>query len=507
MKITLLNIAGIAFCMLLISGCAPKEQESNIAVYKVSATKAGILPAIDRFNTKVAYVPSIGEGTISAIDLESNTIKWTLKVSNAKEKPESAMGIASTADGKLVFTGDVVSKEAVIVDAEKQAVIGKIPLTHGVHAIDISPDGRWVWVAGDLEDYTWLSATTVIDVEKLEKVTTLSPALGRAAHFAWTPDGSEVWVASVSTNTVWVWDAVNKNVLDVIPLVEGQLEASSQEAQYGLIGLNEIAITPDGTKAFAVGPEAGVVFAIDVKERKLLNSVKVGERTHGVCVTRDGKEVWTANNTGTVTILDVNSLEVLARIDLSKYADELPYAHIAFSLDGQRAYVSIAKDVAVIDVGTRQVLTTIPFGYGTHEISLEDFYVQFVGNIERRQMATAFITQGQVGQGDLTRKSERAGITISVTPERIGDELAFKVKMDTHSGNLMAHDLTTQSALHLSDGSIIKNGFKWEAENESSHHRSGTLKVLAPGKDIRSYKLEIKNIGIPSRTFSWNQPI
>lgn len=478
-----------------------EPQESS----PVSATFE--LPSIDQFNTEIAFVPSIGEGTISAINLNNNTIKWTLKVSEGNDKrgPESAMGVAASADGKWVFTGDAANNEAVIVDAENQKVVKRIPLSHGIHAIDMCPHGHWVWVSGRLSDYPWLTAVTVIDVEKQEKETTMSPGLGGAAHYAWTPDAKEVWAASVSTNTVWVWDAMEKKVLDVIPVIYGDLAAESPEASLGLIGLNEIVITPDGQKAFAVGPEAGVVFAIDVKKRVPLNAVKVGERTHGVGVTRDGKEVWTANNTGTVTILDVNTLNVLDQIDLSQYTDELPYAHIAFSLDGRKAYVSIAKDVAVIDVATREVITIIPFGYGTHENSLEDFYVK-ASEIERKEVTTSSNpTNPEIENDDHTQISDRAGIMIKATylDEQSG-KLVFHISIDTHSGDLMEDDIAKQSVIRLNNKEIT-SGFSWESESESSHHRKGTLSVKIPETNYQSLELELKDIGVDSRTFKWHR--
>ena len=247
-----------------------------------------------------------------------------------------------------------------------------------------------------------------------------------------------------------------------------------------------------------------MVFAIDVKSRKPLNSVKVGERTHGICVSRDGKEVWTANNTGTVTILDANTLDVLDQIDLSQYADELPFAHIAFSLDGTKGYVSVAQDVAVIDVATRKVITTIPFGYGTHENSLEDFYVK-APEIERKKVSiSSNQTNSESENDDLTQTSDRAGIMIKATylNEQPG-KLSFHISIDTHSGDLMEDDIAQQSIIRLNNKEIT-SGISWEPESESSHHRKGKLSVKVTEKNHQSVELEIKDIGVASRTFKWD---
>ena len=320
-----------------------------------------------------AYVPAIADGTIAAINLGTNEVDWTLQVSPGTEEraAESAMGIAASPDGRYVYTGDVVTKEVVVVDAETREIIQRIALPHGVHAIDLSPDGRWLWVTGGLENFSWLSATSVIDTRTLEIERTLSPALGSGAHWAFTPDGREIWAASVTTNLVWVTDVASGQVLAAVPLTRGILAGASPEAEKGLIGFNEVAISPDGKTAYAVGPEAAIVYAIDVATRQPIGTAQAGERAHGIAVSRDGREVWTADRGGTVTVIDAETLQVIDTLEVGEYAN-----HIAFSLDGRYAYVTRLEDMAVLDASTRQIIWEIPLGKEPHEISLEDFYAQ-----------------------------------------------------------------------------------------------------------------------------------
>ncbi len=317
-----------------------------------------------------AYVPAISDGTIVAINLNTNSVDWTLQVSQGTpdRKPESAMGIAASPDGRYVYTGDAVTKEFVVVDAEKREIVKRIALPHGVHAIDVSPDGRFVWVGGGLADYSWLSATSVIDTATFEVKWTLSPALGSGSHLAFTPDGREVWAASITTNLVWAWDANSGAVLSVVPLTQAPLRGQSPEAELGLIGFNEVAISPDGKRAYAVGPDAAIVYAMDVATRQVIGTVQAGARAHGIAVSRDNREVWTADRGGTVTIIDADSLQVLATLDMGAYAN-----HVAFSQDGNYAYISRQTDVAVVDTRTRQIVNTIAVGNAPHEISLEDW--------------------------------------------------------------------------------------------------------------------------------------
>jgi len=350
-------------------------RSSRVAVGLLLLAVVGVLSGgsgnATQANPSYAYVPAIADGTIVAINLATNQVDWTLQVSQGTQdrKPESAMGIAASLDGRWVYTGDAVTNEFVVVDAQKREIVKRIALPHGIHAIDISPDGKFVWVGGSLADYSWLSATSVIDTVTLEVRWTLSPALGSGAHLALTPDGKEVWAASITTNLVWVWDANSAAVLSAIPLTGTPLRGQSPEAQQGLIGFNEVAISPDGQRAYAVGPDAAIVYAIDVTTRRVIGTAQAGERAHGIGVSRDGKEVWTANRSGSVTVFDAQTLNVLATIPMGDYAN-----HVAFSLDGKLTYVTRQTDVAVVDTRTRQIVKAIPVGNQPHEISLEDYY-------------------------------------------------------------------------------------------------------------------------------------
>ncbi|MBI3461391.1 hypothetical protein HY009_10730 [Candidatus Acetothermia bacterium] len=89
-------------------------------------------------------------------------------------------------------------------------------------------------------------------------------------------------------------------------------------------------------------------------------------------------------------------------------------------------------------------------------------------------------------------------------PQESKEQLQFKVTLDTHSVDLMQFDLAKVAAVRTSAGSSLEASFFWEPSNESSHHRTGILKVPATLDEKAEYiELELKNIGIPSRVFRW----
>lgn len=118
---------------------------------------------------------------------------------------------------------------------------------------------------------------------------------------------------------------------------------------------------------------------------------------------------------------------------------------------------------------------------------------------------------------ELTHTSQAEGITVSVTfmnpllkPEETAGQLVFKVALDTHTVDLSQFDLTKLAVLRTSEGITVSEGFSWEPESESGHHRKGLLKVAdtlngAPiiTKETKYIELELKEIGTPSRVFRW----
>jgi hypothetical protein len=127
---------------------------------------------------------------------------------------------------------------------------------------------------------------------------------------------------------------------------------------------------------------------------------------------------------------------------------------------------------------------------------------------------------GPLAEAELTRTSSEAGITVAVTflnpllpPEETEGKLIFKVALDTHTGDLLQYDLTKLVVLRTGEGLIVEEGFVWEPESESSHHRRGRLIVPATvdGQPLITpetsfLELELREIGVPKRLFRWEKP-
>src|SRR5438105_8424718 len=118
---------------------------------------------------------------------------------------EAPHGIAVAPDGSRIYVSEQADKTLTVVDGKTLQVTKRIPLSGNPNLIDITPDGRWIYVAialtyDDYSEYPQIKANAsggvdVIDTVSLQKVKTV--ALRGGIHdLNVTPDGKFVIAGS-----------------------------------------------------------------------------------------------------------------------------------------------------------------------------------------------------------------------------------------------------------------------------------------------------------------------
>jgi len=100
--------------------------------------------------------------------------------------------------------------------------------------------------------------------------------------------------------------------------------------------------------------------------------------------------------------------------------------------------------------------------------------------------------------------SDANGLVVEVVPLpfSFGKEVGFRIKMDTHSGDL-SFDLTKVAYMTDSAGSTyLPRG--WDGSATGGHHREGTLSFPPLSGRPTSIRLVLKGIYGVDRTFEWN---
>ncbi len=215
-------------------------------------------------------------------------------------------------------------------------------------SLAITPDGADAWVLN-------------YQGESLQSLSTASglfvgapiPVPLESYGLAITPNGSRAYVASVQFNTVEAID----------------LGTRSQVGSPILVGSepNGLSISPDGTRVYVSNEASEDVSVIDTAGDQVVATVPLGAGPYGSAVTPDGRFVFFATDSGIYTIETATNQVVGQPI--------LPgtdFQQIAISPDGSRLYASSSTpgSVAVVDVASRQPLTSIPAGESTEFLAL-----------------------------------------------------------------------------------------------------------------------------------------
>jgi YVTN family beta-propeller protein len=91
------------------------------------------------------------------IDTRSRTVTRTIPLEGRQGKP---VGLAVSPDGKRIYVANGNANVVSVVDTEKGAVVGRIPVGKRPWGIAVSNDGRVVYTADGLSD-----AISVIDAK------------------------------------------------------------------------------------------------------------------------------------------------------------------------------------------------------------------------------------------------------------------------------------------------------------------------------------------------------
>ena len=137
--------------------------------------------------------------------------------------------------------------------------------------------------------------------------------VGRGSEgFDVLPDGKQAWVANAWDGTVSIVDIDGQKVI-------ATLQANAR-------GANRLKFTPDGTRALISAGAELIVF--DVATRKEIKRIRIGHAGGGgILVQPDGQRAYVAfAGDGFVAVLDLNTLEVVGKIDAGRNPDGLAWA-------------------------------------------------------------------------------------------------------------------------------------------------------------------------------------
>lgn len=266
-------------------------------------------------NVHLPVLTSIFQGLLLVY---TNRIKWLVVV--AHFGLFAATGSAHAAGGK-VFVADEESNTVSIIDTTTLKTIGRVAVGQEPHNVQVTPDGKLVWVTNNGESAE-------------ENKETSETKMSRSVDMAGTAPGA-----------VWAIDTATAKVVAKVP-----------------VGMHpaHVVVSGDGRTAYVTNGGDNSVSVVDTNAHQVIATIPVGTFPHGLRISPDGRQVWVANLKGeTVSVIDTGSRKEIAKIAVGKGP-----AQVGFTPDGRFMFVSLSGEnqVAVIDPASRKMIGKVAVG-------------------------------------------------------------------------------------------------------------------------------------------------
>ncbi len=298
-------------------------------------------------NGAYAYVSNRLDDTVSAIDVRGRKVVGTTPVG---DEPH---GLLTDPTGKRLFVLNTAENSISVLDVSSLDEIKRLSAGSAPWSLSLSPDDGRLLVTNTLSQPVGFrqpptSEVTVIQLNQaiVEDRLTVSGA-NLLQGIAWHPRGdfafftltrtknlvpmtrlSQGWTITNGLGIAWSGGRVDQVLLD--------------EANIAFPDPTDVAFTPDGRLAFVTSSGSNRIAVVDVpkliqmlsksseRERTevfpnhlgkptefVIKHIRTGDSPRGILVTPDGATAFIANALDdSLTLIDVNSLEVSGRIDL-----------------------------------------------------------------------------------------------------------------------------------------------------------------------------------------------
>ena len=302
-----------------------------------------------------------------------------------------AMGRAQTPSPALL----VLNKEDAtlsIIDPGTLKTVAQIPTGEGPHEVVASDDGKMAFVAnyGGRTPGNTISVMDLVAQKELRRVDLVALRRPHGIVFAegkvwftaeqnkliarYDPASSQIdWLLGIGQNgTHMLLFSKERSLLftsnigsDSITVLQRGSDLSVWNATNVSVGKGPEGgdISPDGREYWAANSGDGTVSIIDVATKKVLQTLDVRvNRSNRLKFTLDGKLVLISDlGNNALVVVDAASRKVVKRLNPGRQPEG-----ILIAPDGARAYVAVAgeKNVAILDLKTLEVTTSIPTGNG-----------------------------------------------------------------------------------------------------------------------------------------------
>ena len=235
-----------------------------------------------------AYVANGGSDNVSVINTATNTVIATVLAGSIPT------GVAVNPAGTRAYVTNGGSNSVTVIDTANNNVVTTVTGIYLATGVVVNPAGTRVFVTGG-------SALKVIDASTNAVVGTVSLQVSPARGVTVNAVGTLVYVANGGGDEIWVIDAVTNAVVTTISLGNG-----------GPMG---VALNPDGTRLYVTNYNGNSVRVIDTTNYAVLATISVGVQPIGIQVDASGLRAYVANSFhGNFSVIDTTTNTVISTI-------------------------------------------------------------------------------------------------------------------------------------------------------------------------------------------------
>jgi DNA-binding beta-propeller fold protein YncE len=279
-----------------------------------------------------------------------------------KGQPSNVKGVAVSLYTHCIYISTIQGMQCIDLQTEK--LLWEKKYENGCDRMSVSPDGKTIYLPSfEGDDWKVVDAKTG-DVQ--HKIVTHSGS----HNTVYGPDGKKAYLEGLRSNYLAVVATTDRSVSQVGPFynhIRPFTIDARQERCY---------VNCDSLLGFEVGDlRTGKMIAhVDVKGFSVGPVKRHGCPSHGIGLTPDEKELWLADGFNQALHVFTLSASGVRQTSTIKLSDQPGW--ITFSLDGKYALPSTGE---IIDVKTKEIVTTLRDETGAHVQSEKMVEVQFEG--------------------------------------------------------------------------------------------------------------------------------
>jgi YVTN family beta-propeller protein len=207
-------------------------------------------------NGKVYFTCEVNR-LIARYDPAADKVDWVMGTGQ-----DATHMLVATSDGKKIYTANIRSNTVTAFDSTTPPLkVIQIPVGNQPEGIDLSPDGKELWVGQNGD-----GKISILDTETNKTKDTVNVG-GVPIRVKFTPDGKRVLVSNPQSGELIVYDA-----------------ASRKETKRIAVGETPVGIlvTPDGKRAFVATMQSGNVTAVNLEDLTVIKKIEPGQGPDGL---------------------------------------------------------------------------------------------------------------------------------------------------------------------------------------------------------------------------------